>query len=74
MPIRLLFLINYIPLVDLFKKHREKVPYASGNFKSIGKVLNELDTENEDEVEDDEDSKKENPNVSGSENVNRHEA
>lgn len=43
LPIKLLFLINAVPFTDLMTKHHEKVPFADGNFRTVGQILSKLD-------------------------------
>jgi hypothetical protein len=42
-PIRLLFLINTVPISELQKNYDTKIPYASGASHSLGKKLTELE-------------------------------
>jgi hypothetical protein len=43
LPIKLLFLINAVPLQEIKKSHREKIPFASGKPFKVGDKLKELD-------------------------------
>jgi hypothetical protein len=38
-PIKLLFLINAVPLNEIIENHDKKIPYASGTSKELGKAL-----------------------------------
>ncbi len=42
-PIRLLFLINSVPISEMHKNYDTKIPYASGASHSLGKKLTELE-------------------------------